>query len=62
MMFSENNILSNIKLPNIIFYRFNQYYGSLYKIDMIKEISLVKRNLLYPSRSTNQTIEMITIL
>ena len=60
-VFSENNYLSNIKqLPNIILYRFNQYYGSFMgnRYDKKAISSKLKEIYFYPSSSKNKTIEI----
>lgn len=60
-VFSENKFLSNIKkLPDIILYRFNQYYGSFIgnRYDKKAISSKLKEVYFYPSSSQNKTIEI----
>ena len=60
-VFSENNFLLNLKeLPNIIFYRFNQYYGSFRgnRYDKKEISSRLKEIYFYPTRSKNKNIEI----
>ena len=60
-VFAENKFFSNFKkLPNIIFYRFNQYYGSFRgnRYDKKEISSKLKEIYFYPSSSQNNNIEI----
>ena len=60
-IFAENKFLSNInQLPDIMLYRFNQYYGSFIgnRYDKKELSSKLKEIYFYPSSSQNNTIEI----